>query len=117
MFLCKSVCGLLLKPISLEENDEISLILRGSGVRKGFWLRITDEEESKYTRQSREAIWKDFLNEKTINFTNWADEEPSDYNYARTIRHDYARMIPSNGKWYSTGSSGKHISYIVCEHC
>ena len=110
-FLCKSVCGLLLKPNTLEENDEVNAILTRNGINTGLWIRITDKDEQKGGKQtSKEGIWRDTTNNQRVRFTNWAKGQPS----AASSSYDYAYLYYPDGKWHDATLSSS-FAHIVCE--
>ena len=114
LFLCKSICGLLLKPTSLDENNEISSICERNGISgHSIPIRITDKDltEKVSGRQiSKEGIWRDILNNERISFTNWNKGQPS----GRSSSYDYAYMNYGTGKWKDYDGSYEW-PYFVCE--
>ena len=56
LFLCKSICGLLLKPESAEENEEVLSILQRNGINSNYFIRISDKDETSDRQRSKEGI-------------------------------------------------------------
>lgn len=103
LFLCTSICGRTLLPISQKENDEVFSILGRIGVSSLYaWLRISDV--------GTEGIWRDIENDALVNFTNWYTGHPS----GSKSNYDYASMN-TYGKWYAHPEESYTRSTIICE--
>ena len=103
LFLCTSICGRMLLPISQKENDEVFSILGRIGVSSLYaWIRISDV--------GKEGIWRDIENDAMVNFTNWHSGHPS----SSKSNYDYASM-DSVGKWYAHTEENYKRTTIICE--
>jgi len=110
LFLCKSICGLLLKPESVEENDEILSILKRNGILSHYFIRISDQDETSGKQRSKEGIWRDTIDNSLITFTHWEKGQPSAANSA----YDFAYVYYPTGQWRDTVVSSSY-AYIICE--
>ena len=102
LFLCASICGRMLLPVSEKENDEVFSMLGTNGVTSFHaFIRISDA--------GKEGVWRDVEHKAFVNYTNWSSGKPS----SSQSSYDYA-SLNSNGKWYAHSESDTRRT-IICE--
>ena len=110
LFLCKSICGLMFKPESIEENEEVLSILKRNGINSNYLIRISDKDETSDRQRSKEGIWRDTTDDSPITFTHWEKGHPS----AANSNYDFAYVYYQTGYWRDTTVSSGY-PYIICE--
>ena len=105
---CQTIGGVVILPVTREENREINdFIIEHIGYA-AVWLRISDEYQ--------EGTWRDTFDQKEVNFSHWYQGEPNnnggneDYAILRT-RH--WKNSNGAGSWHDVVASRKY--YILCE--
>ena len=116
---CQSICGKIVLPVSLEENQEIQQFIMENVGMQDAWIRISDIMQ--------ENVWRDtFDQSKWFGFTDW---------YAKTREPNNYKGLEHNAVIYSGGTKrirrrdgkpgweggtwndirGDRHRYIICE--
>ena len=85
---CRGQGGYLAVISTREEFDQITRLADEQGLTR-LWIGCH--------RENDQLVWE---TDDPVNFTNWADNEPSNWDYWDNVPEDYVMIYKEDGVWY-----------------